>query len=115
MVPTMSFFSGFQPSDLLYLAEAAWRTVLISVLSISIGTFLGAIFGWMMYEGKWAAALTLGPVLDVFRSVPLIIQLVLFYNFAPMIGLNLDPFLSGVVILSIYCASLVANVARGGM
>ena len=47
MEPTMSFFSGFQPSDLLYLAEAAWRTVLISVLSISIGTFLGAIFGWM--------------------------------------------------------------------
>ena len=115
MEPTISFFSSFQPSDFLYLAEAAWRTVLISVLSISIGTFLGVIFGWLMYEGKLAAALTLGPVLDVFRSVPLIIQLVLFYNFAPMIGLNLDPFLSGVVILSTYCASLVANVARGGM
>jgi polar amino acid transport system permease protein len=40
---------------------------------------------------------------------------VLFYNFAPIIGLNLDPFLSGVVILSIYCASLMANIARGGM
>ena len=70
MEPTISFFSSFQPSDFLYLAEAAWRTVLISVLSISIGTFLGAIFGWLMYEGKLAAALTLGPVLDVFRSVP---------------------------------------------
>ena len=48
-------------------------------------------------------------------QLPLIIQLVLFYNFAPIIGLNLNPFLSGVVILSIYCAALVANVARGGM
>ena len=46
MEPTISFFSSFQPSDFLYLAEAAWRTVLISVLSISIGTFLGAIFGY---------------------------------------------------------------------
>jgi ABC-type amino acid transport system permease subunit len=45
MEPTMSFFSGFQPSDVLYLTEAAWRTLLISVLSISIGTFLGTIFG----------------------------------------------------------------------
>lgn len=115
MEPTISFFSGFQLSDLWYLAEAAWRTLLISVLSISIGTALGVFFGWVLYEGRWAAALTLGPVLDIFRSVPLIIQLVLFYNFAPIVGLNLDPFMSGVVILSIYCASLVASVARGGM
>lgn len=115
MEPSISFFSGFQISDLWYLLEAAWRTLLISVLSISIGTVLGMIFGWILYEGRWAAALLLAPILDVFRSVPLIIQLVLFYNFAPIIGLNLDPFLSGVVILAIYCASLVANVARGGM
>jgi polar amino acid transport system permease protein len=115
MEPTISFFSGLQISDIWYLMEAAWRTVLISVLSISIGTILGVFFGWILYEGRWAAALTLGPFLDVFRSVPLIIQLVLFYNFAPIIGLNLDPFFSGVVILAIYCASLVANVARGGM
>ncbi|SEK40188.1 amino acid ABC transporter permease [Pacificibacter marinus] len=115
MEPTISFFSGLQISDLWYLMEAAWRTVLISALSITIGTVLGVVFGWILYEGRWAAALTLGPLLDVFRSVPLIIQLVLFYNFAPIIGLNLDPFFSGVVILGIYCASLVANVARGGM
>ena len=47
--------------------------------------------------------------------MPLIIQLVLFYNFAPIVGLNLDPFASGVVILTIYTAALVANVARGGI
>lgn len=115
MEPTLSFFSGFQLSDLWYLAEAAWRTLLISACSITIGTILGIAFGWMLYEGKLVATLTLNPILDVFRSVPLIIQLVLFYNFAPIVGLNLDPFMSGVVILSIYCSSLVANVARGGM
>jgi ABC-type amino acid transport system permease subunit len=47
--------------------------------------------------------------------VPLIIQLVLFYNFAPIVGLNLDAFASGVVVLTIYTAALVANVARGGL
>lgn len=115
MEPTVSFFSGFAPKDLLFLGEAALRTMWISVLSISIGTVLGVIFGWILYEGKWAAALTVAPILDVFRSLPLIIQLVLFYNFAPIVGLNLDPFASGVVILTIYTASLVANVARGGI
>ncbi|KPA20758.1 Glutamine transport system permease protein GlnP [Shimia sp. SK013] len=115
MEPTVSFFSGFTPNDLLFLGEAALRTLWISVLSISIGTVLGVAFGWILFEGKWAAALTIAPVLDIFRSVPLIIQLVLFYNFAPIIGLNFGPFASGVVILTVYTAALVANVARGGI
>ncbi|MBG6160022.1 polar amino acid transport system permease protein [Labrenzia sp. EL_159] len=115
MQETISFFSGFTPNDLWFLGEAALRTLWISALSITIGTILGGVFGWMLYEGKLTAALTLAPVLDIFRSVPLIIQLVLFYNFAPIVGLDLDPFGSGVVILTIYTAALVANVARGGI
>lgn len=115
MEPTLTFFSGFNANDLWFLGEAALRTLWISILSISLGTFLGVMFGWILYEGKTTAALTVAPILDVFRSVPLIIQLVLFYNFAPIVGLNLNAFASGVVILTIYAAALVANVARGGI
>lgn len=113
--PAINFFTGFNLNDLWYMGEAALRTLWISILSISMGTILGVFFGWLLHEGKWAATLTLSPILDIFRSVPMIIQLVLFYNFAPMVGLNLDPFASGVVILTIYTSSLVANVARGGI
>ncbi len=115
MQGTNEFFSGFTINDFLFLGEAAWRTLLISVTSIAMGSLIGAVCGWLLYEGRIWATLTLSPVLDVFRSVPLIIQLVLFYNFAPIIGLNLDPFVSGVVVLTIYTAALVANVARGGI
>ena len=111
----IQFFSSFTANDFLFLGEAAWRTLLISIASISLGTVLGVVFGWLLYEGKLAATLALAPVLDVFRSVPLIIQLVLFYNFAPIIGLNLDAFASGVIVLTVYTAALVANVARGGI
>ncbi|MET4808285.1 amino acid ABC transporter permease [Limibacillus sp. MBR-115] len=115
MEPTIQFFSGFNANDFVFLAEAAWRTLLISAVSIALGTFFGVVFGWILYEGKLLATVLLAPILDVFRSVPLIIQLVLFYNFAPIIGLNMDPFASGVVVLSIYTAALVASVARGGI
>lgn len=115
MESTTQFFSGFTANDFLFLGEAAWRTLLISLVSISLGTVIGAICGWLLYEGRIWATLLLAPVLDAFRSVPLIIQLVLFYNFAPIVGLSLDPFVSGVVVLSIYTAALVANVARGGI
>lgn len=111
----ISVFSGFKLSDLWYLAEAAFRTLMISGISISLGTMLGVAFGWMLYEGRIWGSFSLGPVLDVFRSVPLIIQLVLFYNFAPIMGWSLDPFQSGTVVLTIYTAALVANVWRSGI
>ena len=115
MEQSIEFFSGFNINDILFLGEAAWRTLLISIVSIFLGTVLGVVFGWVLYEGKVFATTALAAVLDVFRSVPLIIQLVLFYNFAPIVGLILDPFISGVAVLTIYAAAVVANVARGGI
>lgn len=115
MDQTVAVFSGFGAQDLLFLGEAAIRTLWISVLSIAIGSFLGGIFGWALYETKYWGGILLNPVLDIFRSVPLIVQLVLFYNFAPIVGLNLDAFESGLVVLTMYTSALVANVARGGI
>ena len=115
MQPTATFFSGFKLNDLMFLGEAALRTIWISGVSITLGTLLGLVFGWLLYEGRIWSNFFFAPILDVFRSIPLIIQLVLFYNFAPIMGWSLDPFASGAVVLTIYTAALVANVARGGI
>lgn len=111
----ISVFTAFQASDLWFLTEAAGRTLLISVLAISIGTLMGCIFGWLLSLTRVVGDATLGVVLDVFRSVPLLIQLILFYNFFPIIGFNLDPFAAGTVVLTFYTSALVAAVARGGI
>jgi len=110
-----SVFTDFQFSDLGFLAGAAGRTLLISVLAISIGTVLGCIFGWMLSVMRMAGDATLGVILDVFRSVPLIIQLILFYNFFPIVGFNVSPFMAGTIVLIFYTSALVAAVARGGI
>ena len=110
-----SVFTGFQLSDLSFLAEAAGRTLLISILAISIGTVLGCIFGWILSVTKAIGDASLGLILDVFRSVPLIIQLILFYNFFPIIGFNVSPFIAGTIVLTFYTSALVAAVARGGI
>lgn len=111
----MEFFTGFQPSDFWYLTEAAGRTLLIAAVSISLGTILGIVFGWILSASGWAGAVLLNPVLDVFRSVPLLIQLVLFFNLFPIVGIPLDPFSAGTIVLTVYTAALVANVARSGI
>lgn len=110
-----SFFTGFKLNDLWYLAGAAGHTLLIAALAISIGTVFGIFFGWVLSVSRWAGAATLGLVLDMFRSVPLIIQLILFFNFFPIIGLPLNPFAAGTIVLVFYTAALVASVARGGI
>lgn len=110
-----SFFTALQWSDAIYLGEAALRTLWISILSISAGSVMGILFGWILYEGRWFAASTLGLVLDAFRSVPLIIQLILFFNLFPILGFPLDPFGAGTIVLAFYTSALVANVARGGI
>ena len=112
---SISVFTDFQLSDLGFLAGAAGRTLLISVLAISIGTVLGCIFGWILSVTRMAGDATLGLILDVFRSVPLIIQLILFYNFFPIIGFNVSPFVAGTIVLIFYTSALVAAVARGGI
>jgi polar amino acid transport system permease protein len=109
------FFSDFSASDLTFLAEAAGRTLLISVLSVSIGTVLGCVFGWLLSVSRWAGAVTLGLILDAFRSIPLIIQLILFFNFFPIIGFPVNPFAAGTFVLVFYTSALVASVARGGI
>ncbi|HMB78006.1 MAG TPA: amino acid ABC transporter permease [Kiloniellaceae bacterium] len=112
---SVQVFTGFQVSDLWYMAEAAGRTLLISIVSISIGTLLGCVFGWLLSISRWWGVATLGPILDAFRSIPLIIQLILFFNFFPIIGFPLDPFAAGTIVLTFYTAALVANVARAGI
>ena len=114
MQPTETFFSGFALNDLWFLGEAALRTLWISLLAISCGSLIGILFGWVLSVSR-SGSFALAPVLDIFRSVPLIIQLVLFYNFAPMIGLRLDPFGAGLIVLIFYTSANVAYVARGGI
>ncbi len=111
----INVFSELQPKDLLFLGEAALRTLEISLTAIGIGSVFGAIFGWMMSEGNRIVTFIINAILDIFRSVPLIIQLILFDSFISIAGYPLPAFVSGTIVLSVYTAALVANVARGGV
>ena len=61
------------------------------------------------------ATVPLGWFLDVFRSVPLLIQFVLFNSFNSIAGINWTPFAIGCLVLGIYCASYCTEVIRGGV
>lgn len=112
---TVAVFGDLQPQDLLFLGEAALRTLLISIVAITTGTVAGVVFGWMMAAGNRAVQFAMNALLDVFRSVPLLIQLILFDAFVSIAGFPMPAFWSGTIVLSVYTAALVASVARGGI
>lgn len=109
-----SLFTPLSWNDAGYILTGIWNTVTISVVAIVVGTLLGIAVGFLRAESNKAVNVLLGGVLDIFRSVPLIIQLILFATFVGAIGYPLSPFVAGAIVLSIYTMAFMTEVFRSG-
>lgn len=110
----MSLFTPLSWNDAGFILTGVLNTVYISVVAIVVGTILGAIVGFIRHEASLALNVVFGGVLDILRSVPLIIQLILFSTYVGAIGYPLDPFISGSIVLSLYTMAFMSEVFRGG-
>lgn len=106
--------TGFTWNDLVFLLDGAWVTLQLTFWAIMLGTFAGLIFG--LVRALWPrTSLPLAWLLDVFRSVPLLIQFVLFNSFKSIVGLNLSAFTVGCIVLGVYTAAYFTEIVRGGV
>lgn len=101
--------------DFEFLIEGLMRTIYISVISILIGTFFGVIFGYLKSTSGKIANLFLSGFLDILRSVPLIIQFILFYSLLGIFEIDIDIFWVGAIVLSTYTSAFVTEVVRAGI
>lgn len=109
------FNTAVSPNDLWFLAQGAGWTLLITAIAMVGGTLLGVIFGVTRAVLPGWTTLPLGFVLDIFRSVPLLIQLILANSFIPMLGLRATPFAVSCVVLALYTSSYCSEIVRGGV
>ncbi|NWA24188.1 amino acid ABC transporter permease [Pseudomonas gingeri] len=108
------FFTSFSWNDLLFLLNGAWITLQLTAWSILIGSVAGLLFG--VLRALWPrASLPLAWVLDVFRSVPLLIQFVLFNSLKSIVGLNISAFSVGCIVLGVYAAAYFTEIVRSGV
>lgn len=109
------FNTALSWSDLAFLAQGAGMTLAVTAVSVAAGTVLGVVFGIIRFQvgPYWAAPLTF--VLDVFRSVPLLIQLVLGNALQAIMKLGWAPFTTSCVVLSLYTAAYCTEIVRGGI
>lgn len=102
-------------SDMAFLARGAGVTLAVTAISVLGGTLLGIMFGVVRFQiGPWFAA-PLTFLLDILRSVPLLIQLILANAFQSIAGLGWSPFVVSCVVLSLYTSSYCSEIVRGGI
>jgi len=106
--------TSFSWNDLQFLLNGAWVTVQLTFWSIILGTLAGLLFG-LLRALLPRASLPLAWVLDIFRSVPLLIQFVLFNSLKSIVGLNISAFSVGCIVLGVYAAAYFTEIVRGGV
>jgi len=108
------FSTGFSSNDLLFLLDGAWVTLQLTFWSIILGSIAGLLFG-LLRALLPRASMPLAWVLDVFRSVPLLIQFVLFNSLKSIVGLNISAFSVGCIVLGVYAAAYFTEIVRAGV
>ncbi|MFP4527331.1 MAG: ABC transporter substrate-binding protein/permease [Candidatus Kapaibacterium sp.] len=97
------------------LAEAAWMTVKISVLSMVIAIIMGLFVALVrMYAPQPFAALAVGYT-ELIRGTPLLIQLYFIFFALPSVGVQLSPFVAAIIGLGLNYSAYEAEIYRAGM
>lgn len=109
------FDTALTLNDLLFLARGAGVTLAATAVSVLFGTLLGALFGVVKAQVSALVAAPLTFVLDVLRSVPLLIQLILVNAFQSIAQFGWKPFTVACVVLSLYTSAYCAEIVRGGI
>ena len=107
--------TDFARTDLLFMLHGAGVTLALTFWAVLGGTLMGLVFGVLRTVAPWWINAALGAVLDVFRSIPLLIQFILANSFKSIIGLDISAFTVACVMLAFYTSAYCAEIVRAGV
>ncbi|MEG3661239.1 amino acid ABC transporter permease [Celeribacter halophilus] len=98
-----------------FFLEAAWTTILLSVLTAILGLTCGTL-GAAARLSRFRTLRFIGAAyVSVFRGTPALIQLFILYFGGPQIGIQLDAFQAGVIGLGINAGAYMTETIRGAI
>jgi His/Glu/Gln/Arg/opine family amino acid ABC transporter permease subunit len=107
--------TDFARTDLWFMLRGAGMTLALTFWAVLGGTVMGFVFGVLrVVASSWINAM-LGAVLDVFRSIPLLIQFILANSLKSIVGLDISAFTVACVVLAIYTSAYCAEIVRAGV
>jgi polar amino acid transport system permease protein len=90
-------------------------TVMLGAVSIVIGLVSGLLLALVRVYGPLPLRAVSRIYIDVFRSIPLLVLLVLIYYALPFVGIRLSSFASAATALSIVSCAYTAEIFRSGL
>ncbi|WP_413849309.1 amino acid ABC transporter permease [Albidovulum sp.] len=109
------FFFDLIPEHFPYLLEGAVVTLELSILSMAIGILLGLVIALGRLSGRWWLEWPLRAYVEIWRDVPLIVQLLVIYFTLPTIGIVLPGFWAGILGLSLNMGAYLSEVFRAAI
>lgn len=99
------------------LAHALLVTIELNVASIALALALGTVMGVGRQYGGRLAYRALGLVIDVVRSIPILVIMVwTFFGLPFLLGVSeLPAFFAGVLALGLHSGVYIAEIVRGGL
>ncbi len=106
-----SVFKGALP----LLLDGLWVTILLGAVSIVAGLISGLLMALLrLYGGTFVRSLA-RIYIDVFRSIPLLVLLVLVYYALPFVGIRFSSFVAAAVALTLVSCAYTAEIFRAGI
>jgi len=103
-------------NDLFYILEGTYTTLKLCGISFSLGGLLGLIIGIARSNHKikafrWIAAI----YIEIFRGTPLLLQLMIGYFGADLIGYDISRMLTASIVLCLYTGAYLGEIFRTGL
>lgn len=99
-----------------FIAEGAWVTLRISLVSFVFAFIIACIVGTIR-AGRIGGILSrlLGFYVEVFRGTPLLVQLFLIYYGLPQLGIVLEAWVAGIVGLALNSGAYMSEIVRASI
>lgn len=97
------------------LLEGLWITILLGVVSIIAGLVTGLLMALVRLYGIAPLRAVARIYIDVFRSIPLLVLLVLVYYALPFVGIRLTSFTAAATALTLVSCAYTAEIFRAGI
>jgi polar amino acid transport system permease protein len=100
-------------SEFLFILEAAKWTVALSMMAFIGGAIGGLIIALSRTSHNGVARLMSGAFIQVFQGTPLLLQLFLVFFGAPILGIEINPWVAAGVALILNSSAFLGEIWRG--
>ena len=111
----MNLSGAFSWDNIGFLLEGLRVPVEVAIFTIIISIVIGFLLGIIRYFEIPVISKVVGWIVDIIRNLPLLLIIFFTYFALPQLGISLNVFWSTVVAMSIFEATMMSEILRGGL